>query len=662
MLRHLLVFAASCFSTAFADWRVSLQTAMSTHQSGDLVSAAKHYRKALSDNPELMQHPGILTNYGLAVQAEGKTDEATAAFRSAVSLTPDSADGYFNLARSLTDGGAHAEAQDALHSCLALNPTDAEAYYDLGLSMLTQGDPSKADEAVAAVRACIALAPDDGKSWVALGDGLAAQRRWEESGAAYKEATRLRPEHGPSWSCLGNAFEEQSKRAEAEKYWRHAISLGGAEGFDGLAGCYLNLAGMLRRSERSQEANDLYAGALNVNPRSVEAYMGLGRCLAAPSPGAPGTKVYLQSLRETYGAAIDVAPDHAAAYVAIGEAMRMYGLQGGCDEFDGKGAHDFYSQALALIPNNTCALTHVAFGERAPCDAKQAAELTMTSACHVDGESDAYDDLGGVVEEADSLDAFGGGRAAPTVETLSAPTPLKTSEQLATALSLWRRNGLAVFPSLLDGVKTDALLRFVRAAQEGNHTVDYTPVTRDSGHRCHKALPVGEAREALEQIAARLQPFLESVLGTASPALLESGFMITAPGADAQNFHRDVAPAVVSRSSMTVSIQVSLVDTAAEQGSLEVIPGSQYFDASISDRTRQQTMPAVRVAVPRGTVTVYALHTMHRGSSNSHTADRPFYFFTLTGVGLVPPGLAYTIQPEDVGQWEMVGGKMGQRP
>ena len=338
MLRHLLVFAASCFSTAFADWRVSLQTAMSIHQSGDLVSAAKHYRKALSDNPELMQHPGILTNYGLAVQAEGKTDEATAAFRSAVSLTPDSADGYFNLARSLTDGGAHAEAQDALHSCLALNPTDAEAYYDLGLSMLTQGDPSKADEAVAAVRACIALAPDDGKSWVALGDGLAAQRRWEESGAAYKEATRLRPEHGPSWSCLGNAFEEQSKRAEAEKYWRHAISLGGAEGFDGLAGCYLNLAGMLRRSERSQEANDLYAGALNVNPRSVEAYMGLGRCLAAPSPGAPGTKVYLQSLRETYGAAIDVAPDHAAAYVAIGEAMRMYGLQGGCDEFDGKAA------------------------------------------------------------------------------------------------------------------------------------------------------------------------------------------------------------------------------------------------------------------------------------------------------------------------------------
>ena len=32
--------------------------------------------------------------------------------------------------------------------------------------------------------------------------------------------------------------------------------------------------------------------------------------------------------------------------------------------------------------------------------------------------------------------------------------------------------------------------------------------------------------------------------------------MVTAPGASAQQFHRDVAPAVVSQSSMTVSIQV----------------------------------------------------------------------------------------------------------
>ena len=69
-----------------------------------------------------------------------------------------------------------------------------------------------------------------------------------------------------------------------------------------------------------------------------------------------------------------------------------------------------------------------------------------------------------------------------------------------------------------------------------------------------------------------------------------------------------------------------------------MLPGSHAFDAAVSDRERQQTLPRVKVAVPRGTVTVYALHTMHRGSANTHTDDRPFYFFTLLGEGLAPPG------------------------
>ena len=55
---------------------------------------------------------------------------------------------------------------------------------------------------------------------------------------------------------------------------------------------------------------------------------------------------------------------------AIAEGMRMYGLTGGCEEFGGKGATDFYHAALAIVPNNTLALTHVAYGDRAPCSAR----------------------------------------------------------------------------------------------------------------------------------------------------------------------------------------------------------------------------------------------------------------------------------------------------
>ena len=49
--------------------------------------------------------------------------------------------------------------------------------------------------------------------------------------------------------------------------------------------------------------------------------------------------------------------------------------------------------------------------------------------------------------------------------------------------------------------------------------------------------------------------------------------------------------------------------------------------------TRYAQLP---VAVPAGTVTVYMLHLMHRGTANTHSKERPFFFFTLMGRGIAP--------------------------
>jgi ectoine hydroxylase-related dioxygenase (phytanoyl-CoA dioxygenase family) len=184
-------------------------------------------------------------------------------------------------------------------------------------------------------------------------------------------------------------------------------------------------------------------------------------------------------------------------------------------------------------------------------------------------------------------------------------------------------------------------------------------VTRDSslGARTHKALPVAAARPALDSIAARLGSFLTAALGepNRSLPLLESGFMVTRPGARAQAFHRDVAPGVVSASSLSASVQVALVDTASDQGVLQVKPRSHRFDppAPFVDGADAGSEPPVTLALPEGSVAVYALHLVHRGSANTAAADRPFYFFTLKGPGFAPPGLAYTIQPADIAQWRL---------
>ena len=269
-------------------------------------------------------------------------------------------------------------------------------------------------------------------------------------------------------------------------------------------------------------------------------------------------------------------------------------------------------------------------------------------------------------------------------ERVEVPAPLMLGAKLKRggaeaahrAAAIWRRHGVVIFPALLSGKPLAALRERVAAAAAGNHTGDYTTVTRDSRHRVHKSLPVDEARAALEAIGAQLGPFLREALGPAAGAgageaaggapglpLLESGFMVTSPGAEAQQFHRDVAPAVVSRSSLAVSCQVSIEDTAPTQGALEVVPGTQNYDPRVTDRERlgDPRYAQLPVAVPAGTVTVYMLHTMHRGGANTHHRERPFYFFTLMGDGIAPPGLAYTMELDDIGRWQLEGDRLTPR-
>ena len=664
----LLLSLASCRG----DWRQSLQDAVAKQQNGDLASASGHYREALGAHPPLRQNWAVLTNFALSIQP-GAPSEAAHVFREVISITPKSGDAHFNLGRALTDVEDSEGAAEAFGESARLNPADADALYELALAQLRQAD--KVNASVAAARASIALSASDGRTWIALGDGLAALGEWEGSRDAYLEASRLRPEHVLSWAQLGNAQQQLGERLAAEASWRNAIALGEAaaaveSGSRGavdpavLSGCHQNLGASLRRAERLAEARRAYSAAVTLEPTSVQAYMGLGGSGAFPTGGGDAERdAYVRHLRVSYGEAIRLRPDHAGAYILIAEALSMAGHGGGADAFGGEGAREMYGHALALLPQNTLALTHVAYADRMPSRPGDNARLMGTAeaaeAAEAVGSAEAAETTG-PAEEEEGAAASARGDSQPSVDSLFAPLPTSAAA-LNAALSKWHAHGVAVFPSLLGDAETAALLAHVREAQAGNHTADYTAVTRDHRRRTHKALPVSAARAALDAIASQLSPFLERALGSPHPSLIESGFMVVAPGAPDQTVHRDVAPNILSLSSMAVSVQVSLAHTHASQGALEVLPGSQTFASDVSDRMRQRAMPHVRVAVPRGSVTVYAMHTMHRGTANTHTDERPFYFCALMGEGTAPPGLAYTIQPADVGRWHLAEGSVQER-
>ena len=102
----------------------------------------------------------------------------------------------------------------------------------------------------------------------------------------------------------------------------------------------------------------------------------------------------------------------------------MYGLSGGCEELEGRSALDLYRAALQLVPQNTLALTHVAYGDREPC----AAETTERLMC-----SDGGDAAAECPSDADGLDTTGA--PPPSVASWRRRSPRHPRSAMATATS-----------------------------------------------------------------------------------------------------------------------------------------------------------------------------------------------------------------------------------
>lgn len=86
---------------------------------GDLVSAARSFRIALSHDPD---HSESLVNLGILKHREGKIDEARSLYSSATSKNPYMFEGNYNLGLvSFTQGKYH-ECRELIEKALAAFP------------------------------------------------------------------------------------------------------------------------------------------------------------------------------------------------------------------------------------------------------------------------------------------------------------------------------------------------------------------------------------------------------------------------------------------------------------------------------------------------------------------------------------------------------------
>lgn len=294
------------------------------------VERGEDYRSALSIYGDTVakrpSNARAMNNYGVALLAAGRRDEAIGYFSSALEISPNEST-YTNLGIALAERGQAKLAVEQYEQALALDPDNVKTLVNLGNALLQLG---RVDEAVERFRAAIEHAPERAEAY----NGMAVAR-WhlgerEAALADFQRAIELAPDYRDAHFNLGMAHFESESLGEAEKWLKAAARL---DSEHALAQFQLGL--VLARQGRAAEAVPIFRQVVRLRPEDPEAELNLAKALAssdrlAEALGhyeravelAPRSAVLASSLAWTYATHRDAAIRDGAKAVRYAEAAR----------------------------------------------------------------------------------------------------------------------------------------------------------------------------------------------------------------------------------------------------------------------------------------------------------------------------------------------------
>jgi len=335
-----------------------LHEAISHHQRGDLVQAAKIYRKILRSIPnesnalkflgmielqsgnlrkseELFaasikanpRSPDCHYYLGRVYLRDNRSDRAREHFEKALALDPAHADALVCLGNLLHNDGNVPAALDCYQRALRTNPRAVEASLGRGRCLMELGRYS---DAVLAFDQAIAVNANLAEGWLGRGNALQRLGSHEAAVAAYDRALSIEPRVVLGWIGRGAALLELGRPAEALACYDQAQAANGDAPTLRIARGHVFFR--LRQYEKAQAE---YEKALALQPRSALAAVGLGNSLAAVNR-------YDDAL-----VAFDRAVAHDAGCVEawVGRGSTL------CLRKEYAGARASYDKALAISPD-----------------------------------------------------------------------------------------------------------------------------------------------------------------------------------------------------------------------------------------------------------------------------------------------------------------------
>lgn len=334
------------------------QNAVGLHQAGRLDEAEAAYRRLLEISPE---NADLLHLLGMIAVQKGAYEAACGYLYKAVRLVPKAVPYRFTLAHALQESGHPKEALEHYKGVLELDASMPETYNNMGIIERRLGHPD-------AARAYFEKARRTDSSFAPALINIALLERAEgktaEALALLDEAVRLAPGEAEPYAQKALVLRDSGRPEEAAELYRAALekdpgnpaflnglgityealndTAGAFEAYDAAvrsdsrcADAYNNRANVYARTGRHWEAEADFKTALKIDPKYVEAYNNLGALLYEHER-------YEEAL-ECYRKAFILNPKQAETSNNLAMAVRAAG--------DLEEAIGLYFNALVLNPS-----------------------------------------------------------------------------------------------------------------------------------------------------------------------------------------------------------------------------------------------------------------------------------------------------------------------
>jgi len=249
-------------------------------------------------------NPIVNTIVGRIFEANGQTDQAVASYRRALDGDPGFAPARLALIKGeLARGNRDAAIAEAKKAATEM-PSSPEIQYLLG-EVAARNDDYKA--ALGYLERAMKGMPGNADGWALLGRAYHANNRIEDAADAYGHAVGLAPQNFNFRSTYGLLLGMSGEHEKAIAQLQKVVQTPGYKE----EAAWANLGLVYRRMNKAEESIAAYKKALQINPKQVQAALGLAWAYFY-------TQAYDEAI-VAYKQAVQINPEVAAnAYTGIG--------------------------------------------------------------------------------------------------------------------------------------------------------------------------------------------------------------------------------------------------------------------------------------------------------------------------------------------------------